>query len=188
VQGGGPSAPDALAAAIRAAEFVVRLASQAAAGLAGLACLACLGLVCYGVAARYFWGRPQPWSDEVVVWLVVACVLLATPEAQRRNEHIGVDALLEKASGRVRHWMLLFGLAAVAATALTLLIEGIEMVAFTRLLGLRPLVNPEMPLWLVQALLPLSAGLLLAVVAVQIVARLTGLTREAPPARLSETE
>src|SRR3712207_7614979 len=48
------------------------------------------GLVCYSVVMRYFLGRPQPWVDEAVGWLLVVIVMLAIPEVQRRGDHIGI--------------------------------------------------------------------------------------------------
>ncbi len=152
---------------------VGRLAG-AAASLAAAACLGAFALVCFQVIMRYFANRPQAWADEVAGWLIVATVMLAAPEAQARGENIGVDAVIERAQGPVRRGLLLLGLGAVAATAWIILDEGIEMVAFSRMVGIASNVNPEMPLWAVQALVPVGGGLLLAIALWQIVALFAG--------------
>jgi TRAP-type C4-dicarboxylate transport system permease small subunit len=135
--------------------------------LAAAACLGCFAVICYAVALRYFFGRPQPWADEVVAWLMVATVMLAMPEAQRRGEHVAVDSLVERLGRRGRAALAVFGLAAVAASAAILVYEGSAMVAFSRLVGMASNIS-AVPLWWVQALVPVGFALLLIVAAMQL--------------------
>jgi TRAP-type C4-dicarboxylate transport system permease small subunit len=150
-------------------EATVGVLCRVGQGLAALSCLACLALVCYGVAARYFFGRPQPWVDEMVGWLVAATVMLAAAEAQRRGENIGVDFLIERWTGAKRNAVLGIGAICVAIVGGMLLVEGIETVAFTRMLGITSNVLPEWPYWAVQALVPLGGALLLLVALMQVI-------------------
>lgn len=147
----------------------VAILSGAAAGVAALTCLVCLAVVCYAVATRYFFNRPQAWSDEVVGWLLVGVVMLAMPEAQRRGRHIGVDWLVDKWTGAKKRLVMGAGALTVAAVAGLLIAQGWETVAFTRMVGLVPDNLPQVPLWLVQALIPLGGVLLLIVALHQIV-------------------
>ena len=158
----------------RALERGVAVVSRAALAVAAVACLFCLGLVCWAVAMRYFLGQPQSWSDEAVGWLVVALVMLAVPEAQRRGENIGVDWLVDRWTGARRRAVIGLGAAAVAATALVLIVEGWKTVAFTRMVGIVSNAIPEFPLWAVQALIPVGAVLLLLVALGQVAAWLAG--------------
>src|SRR5262245_14488805 len=158
----------------RRLERAAALASRVAEGVAAVACLGCLALVCYAVVARYVFGRPQAWTDEAVGWLVVALVMLAVPEAQRRGENIGVDWLVDRWTGAKRRAVIGLGAAAVAVTALVLIREGWETVAFTRMVGMVSNQIPEFPLWAVQALIPLGAALLLLVAIGQVAAWLAG--------------
>lgn len=170
----------ALARLARAVEAVVARISRIAAGIAGAACLAALAMICYAVAMRYFLGRPQGWTDEAVGWLIVVAVMFAVPEAQRRAEHIGVDALVEKLSPAGRRLLLSFGVLAVALTALIMIREGWEMVAFSRMVGMKAIGIPEVSLWTVQIFVPLGAVLLLLVALAQIFCHAAGLEPDGP--------
>jgi TRAP-type C4-dicarboxylate transport system permease small subunit len=149
--------------------------SRAAAALGALATVLCLALVCYAVAMRYLLGQPQPWSDKVAGWLVVALVLLAAPEAQRRFEHIGVDVAVGRLGPRLARAAHLVGTLSVAVVAAVLLSAGWEAVAFSRMVGLMTDL-PGVPEWWVQMLLPTGAALLLLVALCQ--ALLLALGRE----------
>jgi TRAP-type C4-dicarboxylate transport system permease small subunit len=158
----------------RTIERIAAAVSRVAQGLAAVACLLCLALVCYAVVARYLFGRAEPWTDEAVGWCVVALVMLAVPEAQRRGENIGVDWLVDKWTGARRRAVIGLGALSVALTALVLIREGWETVAFTRMIGIVSNQIPQVPLWAVQALIPLGAALLLLVAIAQIAAWCAG--------------
>ncbi|MBL8704173.1 MAG: TRAP transporter small permease [Rhodospirillales bacterium] len=164
---------DRIAASATAA---ARWASTCATAIAAVAVLACFAVVCWGVAARYFFNRPLVWSDEVSGWLVVGIVMLAIADCQRRNENIGVDLLLEKSHGRRRAGLLAFGMAMVAICALAMTWYGVEMVQFSRMLDLRSNTIGWVPVWPVQVLVPLGAGLLLVVSVAQLIIVATGRT------------
>lgn len=176
-----------LARAARTVEAVIALVSRGAAAIAGLACLATLAMICYAVAMRYFFGKPQGWTDEAVGWLIVVAVMFAVPEAQRRAEHIGVDALIDKASARWRRALLAFGVLAVALTALILIREGWEMVAFSRMIDLKAIGIPEVSLWLIQIFVPIGGVLLLLVTLGQLFCHAVGLDPEGPEAGALDT-
>lgn len=163
-----------LSRAVRHFETGVAALSRAGEWIAGIACLATLFLVCYAVAMRYFFNRPQSWSDEAVGLLIVVSVMLAVPEAQRRGENIGVDLITEKLKGTRRRALMGFGALTVAVTSVILISEGIDMVAFTRMIGIVSNSLPEVPLWAVQAFVPLGGALLLLVALAQLAAYLTG--------------
>jgi TRAP-type C4-dicarboxylate transport system permease small subunit len=135
-------------------------------------------VVCWGVAARYFFNRPLNWNDEVSGWLVVGIVMLAIADCQRRNENIGVDLLLEKSRGRRRAALLAFGMAMVAICALAMTWYGVEMVQFSKMLDLRSNTIGWVPLWPIQILVPLGAALLLVVSLAQLLILAAGRTPE----------
>jgi TRAP-type C4-dicarboxylate transport system permease small subunit len=147
--------------------------ARLAGALGSVATVLCLALVCYAVAMRYLLGQPQPWTDKVSGWLVVALVMLAAPEAQRRFEHIGVDIAVSRVGPRLARAMHLLGVVSVAAVAAVLLVAGWETVAFSRMIGLMSDLE-GVPIWWVQALLPLGAALLLVVALCQAVLLLVG--------------
>lgn len=165
---------------LRRLEMLVGWVSRIAAAMATIACLICLGLVCYAVAMRYFFTRPQSWADEVAGWLVVATVMLALPEVQRRGEHVGVDSLVEKGGAGIKRLVGIVGAASVAVVAAILIVEGWAMVEFSRMIGIIANVG-NVEIWTVQALVPLGAVLLLLVALVQLAMLLAGREPEAPP-------
>jgi len=163
------------ARAVRRFETAAAIVSRIAAGAAAITCLFTLFAVCYAVAMRYFLGRPQGWTDEAIGWLIVIVVMLAVPEAQRRGENIGVDVLAGRLRGLKRRLLGLFGIATVIVVAWLMLDEGWEMVAFTRMIGIKSIAISEVELWVVQAAVPLGGALLLAVALAQFLCLALGL-------------
>ncbi|HEX2552459.1 MAG TPA: TRAP transporter small permease [Microvirga sp.] len=175
-----PNPPEAetLSAPQRVARLIERAVaglSRAALVLAGLTTLAIFGLVTASVVTRYFFNRPQPWIDEAVGWLLVMSVMLALPEVQRRGDHIGIDWLATRLSAPGRRLLLLFGLATVLISGAIFVVEGIEMVEFSRMIGVLSNQIPEVPLWAVQALIPAGFALLLLVAGTQFLCAMLGL-------------
>ncbi|HEX6977758.1 MAG TPA: TRAP transporter small permease [Alphaproteobacteria bacterium] len=160
---------------IRAVERVVAAVSRAGLRLAAAATLGAFGLVCYAIGMRYFFDRPQSWTDEAVGWLMVIIVMFALPEAQRRGDHIGVDVLTERMTGGRRRAFAILGVGTVFACAFLLVKEGIETVLFTRMLGLLSNNIPEIDLWIVQAFVPAGGALLALVAVVQLACYFAGL-------------
>ena len=160
----------------RAVGFVARFAGA----LGGLLTVLCVALVGYAVGMRYLAGQPVPWTDKVAGWLVVGVVMLASPEAQRRFEHIGVDIARNRLGPRLVRVVHLVGTLSVALVAALLLHAGIETVEFSRMVGLMSDLE-GIPIWWVQALLPVGAALLLLVAASQSLLLLMGATPEYLP-------
>lgn len=139
----------------------VRRLTDAAAALAAASVLLSLALVCYSVAMRYLAGAPTPWVDEMVGYVLVASVMFAIAEALRKGEHVSIDILTQKLGVRWQRASRVLSLVAVAATAAILLIEGWDMVAFSRMVGIRSIGYLDLPMWMVQAMVPLGGALLL---------------------------
>jgi len=159
---------------------VVRLITDVAMALAALSVLVSLALVCYSVAMRYFIGRPEPWVDEAVGYVLVASVAFAIAEALRKGEHISVDILTERLAPRGQRVVQVLGLIAVALTALILVTEGWEMVAFSRMVGIRSIGYLAIPIWTAQALIPAGGALLLLAALAELLRIAAGLPGEAP--------
>lgn len=163
----------------RAAERWAARLSRLALELGTAAGFACFILVCYSVLMRYLLGRPQSWVDEVVGWLVAAAVMLALPDAQRRGENIGVDVFTEKAEGGWARALGVVGAGAVIASAIIMLKAGVEMIAFSRMVGLISNVG-SVPEWIVQLVVPVGAALLLIVALAELALRALALEPEGP--------
>lgn len=165
---------------IRRLERAVALIARLALVIGALATLTCLVLVGYAVVMRYGMGRPQPWIDKVAGWLVVALVMLAAPEAQRRFEHIGVDVAVGKLGPRLARAAQLLGTLSVAAVAAVLFWAGWEAIAFSRMVGFMTDLE-GVPVWWIQTLLPVGAALLFLVAVMQALILALGRTPEFLP-------
>jgi TRAP-type C4-dicarboxylate transport system permease small subunit len=162
---------------VSAIERAVAALSRLAGGVASIATVLCLVLICWSVGARYLFNAPQPWIDKAAGWCVVALVLLAAPETQRRFEHIGVDVAVGRLGPRLARVAHLSGVVSVAVVAGVLVHAGIEAVEFGRLVGLMNDIE-GVPRWWIDALLPIGAAVLLVVALAQAAALLIG---RAPP-------
>lgn len=174
----GSAGPAELRPAARLArrfEAIAAVISRIGAGVAAIVCLITLAAVCYAVAMRYFFGHPQGWTDEAIGWLIVIAVMLAVPEAQRRGENIGVDAVTGRLTGWKQRALGLFGIATVVICAWLMLDEGLEMVEFTRMIGIKSIAISEVELWVVQAAVPLCGAMLLLVALAQFICLALGL-------------
>lgn len=168
-------------------ETLVGWVSRLAALLGAVAGLICFALVCASVAWRYFLGQPQPWIDHAAAWLVVALVMMAAAETQRREEHIGVELLRNRLSGRKLRLLRILSVLSVAAVAVILLREGIETVSFSRMIGIATDIE-GVPKWWLHLLIPVGAALLLLVSAAQIIVLATGGEPRGPTPRTEAGE
>jgi C4-dicarboxylate transporter DctQ subunit len=128
--------------------------------LAAIAIIASMFLIAYSVVMRYFLNQPVSWVDEIVGYLLVASVMLAAADALRQGEHIAVDILTEHLSLSGRRITELAGFVAVALAAALLTFEGIDMVEFSRMVGLLSNGKLAIPMWIPQIVVPIGAGLM----------------------------
>jgi TRAP-type C4-dicarboxylate transport system permease small subunit len=145
---------------------------------AAAALIASLALIVYSVAMRYLVNQPAAWVDELVSYLLVACVMLAAADALLEGEHLAVDLVTERLGPRGKRWTLLAGLAAVAICATILVYDGADMVAFSWMVGLMSNGYMAVPMWVPQLLVPIGAALMLLAAIVAFVAAARG---ERPP-------
>lgn len=147
--------------------------------LAAIGLIASMFLIAYSVVMRYFLNQPVSWIDELVGYLLVASVMLAGADALRHGEHIAVDIVTERLGPRGRRAIALAGLAAVALAAALLTVEGADMVAFSRTVGLLSNGTLAVPMWIPQLAVPVGAALLGAAA---VVGFALALTRRRPAA------
>lgn len=59
-------------------------------------------LMIYQVILRYIFSNSNAWSEEMVRYLFILSVMLASPIAVRRNSHLQIDVLINCFSPRVK--------------------------------------------------------------------------------------
>lgn len=147
--------------------MVTRLVGAAFA-LATLMVLVDLCLLGVSVVARYVLDAPIVWSDEIVALSLAAITMLAAPRVLLERGHIEVDILTGQARGRLALVIRLWSSLAVIAVALLLIGNGWKTAMFSKMIRLLTEGYLELPLWMLQLLLPLGGALLLPVALVQI--------------------
>lgn len=139
-------------------------------GISALAILASLFMVGYSVITRYFFNSPSMWVDDTVGFLLVAVVMFSAADALRRGEHIGVDVFTARLSGRAKQIAAAWGMLAVLVAVGFLAWDGWNTAMFSRMLGILTTGHVEVPVYLLQLMLPVG-GVLMALAALVALAR-----------------
>jgi C4-dicarboxylate transporter, DctQ subunit len=145
---------------LRLTDRAIALVCWAGLALSAIALLSSFGLVAYSVGMRYLLGRPVPWVDEMVGYLLVALVMLAAADAMRRGEHIAVDLITDRLSPARKKLMTVAALVSVVFCGVVLVIAGLETAAFTQFLGIRSTGYLNVPMHIPQLFIPVGGGLL----------------------------
>ncbi|WP_434601559.1 TRAP transporter small permease [Pseudomonas sp. Z4-7] len=149
---------------------MVGVTSNVAMAFAALLVLMDLALIGLAVAMRYLAGAPPAWSDEIVALSLTAIVMLGAPKVLASGGHIGVDIVTSLSRGRVAVCLNIWANLGVLAVAWLLIVNGWNTARFSRTLGSLTEGHLELPLWMLQLLLPLG-GMLLALVAIELLWR-----------------
>lgn len=145
---------------MRLIDQAIRWIAFACAGLATLMLVAATGIVGYGVVMRYVLGTPEPWTDELVSYLLVYIVMLAAAEVVRRGDSISVDLLTTRLSARGRRWVEVWGMAMVVIVAAVWAYSGWDMVAFSARIRMVSEGYLAIPLTWTQFSIPLGGALI----------------------------
>jgi TRAP-type C4-dicarboxylate transport system permease small subunit len=137
---------------------------------AGLILAAIAGICFVEVVLRYGFGSSFAWYDEFVGYLLVWLTFVGAVLAQSHRQHIGIENLVENASGGTARALKLANHALMVAIHVVLLVYGTELVMrFLR----EDAITLPVPMGLVYVAIPASAALMLAIEAIHI-ARLLG--------------
>ena len=100
--------------------------------ISGLALVAITLIIPAGVFMRYVMNDPMAWPEPAAVIMMVMFSFLGGAAVYRANVHVAVEALLNAVSKRVRKAMLWGVDACMTATALFMLVYGIQLCIATR--------------------------------------------------------
>jgi len=110
----------------------MRLAERALAGMFLCVILATMGAQ---VFARYFFGAPFQWSEEVARLALIWMTFIAAAFVMAEGRHITVDLLSPRLSNRGQLWLECWSHAVVAGACLLLLIGGSRFVWYVGKVG-----------------------------------------------------
>ncbi len=116
-------------------------------------------IVCYEVVLRYVFLSPSRWVEEVAQILQVYAVFLAAAWLTVRREHIHITAITARLDRSARLWLDRVALAAAATVSIIGAWTGADLIAFSVQTGQRTDTTLELPMWLVQAPVPVGLGL-----------------------------
>ncbi len=98
------------------------------------------------VFARYFFGAPFPWSEEVARLALIWMTFMSAAFVMAEGRHITVDVLSPRLSVRGQLWLECLSHGIVAGTCLLLLIGGIRFVWYVGKVG-SPSLGIPMSWW-----------------------------------------
>jgi TRAP-type C4-dicarboxylate transport system permease small subunit len=105
---------------------VDRLLTRALEYLTALLVVAEIVILFVGVVARYAFHNPLIWSDELASLLFLWLAMLGAALALRRNEHMRMTALVNRAGARTQGFAALLALAATLGFLLAILRPALD--------------------------------------------------------------
>jgi TRAP-type transport system small permease protein len=94
--------------------------------------IALSAVVFFQVFNRFILKGPWAWSEELAMLLFQWVVFLGAAVGVKRMNHFGIDLVVEKLSGKIRHFVELIVPLAIGAIAVTLIIQGYQLLQLTR--------------------------------------------------------
>lgn len=167
---------------------VVGVVCSVAMAISALAMLASLVLISYSVVMRYVFNSPAVWVDDTVGFLLVAIVMMAAADALRRGEHIGVDVLTARLQGKAQRIVAVWGMLAVLLAAGFLVYDGWKTAMFSKMLGIVTSGHMEIPIYLLQLMMPAGGALLFLAAVVALLRTLVGVATFTAPGHLPPRE
>ena len=89
-------------------------------------------VVFFQVFNRFILKGPWAWSEELAMLLFQWVVFLGAAVGVKRMNHFGIDLVVEKLPGNIRHVIELIVPLAIGAIAVTLIIEGYKLLQLTQ--------------------------------------------------------
>lgn len=122
-----------------------------------LVLLAMVALICVNIALRYVWGESLLWSDEVLVFAMVAMVFLAAIGVSVRNQHLRMSLVTQALPARLQRAIVV--VEQLLAAGVCLFVGWYSLKATSTLLRRGTLSNmAEVPLWLVNGVVLVGLG------------------------------
>jgi TRAP-type C4-dicarboxylate transport system permease small subunit len=89
-------------------------------------------VVFFQVFNRFILKGPWAWSEELAMLLFQWVVFLGAAVGVKRMNHFGIDLVVEKLPGKIRHFIELIVSFAIGTIAVTLIIEGFKLLKLTQ--------------------------------------------------------
>jgi C4-dicarboxylate transporter DctQ subunit len=129
------------------------------------------------VTARYLFGSPFSWAEELMLFLMILTVFSGAIAITWRNMHIRIDTFVDLARPRVRQAALVIGALVSIAVILTIVYASANIVRILYTLDQRSDAL-DLPSWIPQSFLTIGLAVVALLIGVRTVLMLT---RPSPP-------
>lgn len=167
-------------------ERFVGFVLQIAMAVSATGVLVCLGLICWSVVMRYAFNSAPTWVDDTVGFILVAIVMFASAATLRQGGHISVDMLTGALGTGGKRWAAAWSTLSVLVVSGVLVISGWDTVVSSKMFGIMTTGNVEIPVYMLQVLVPVGGGLMLLVAVEALIRQLAGAPSLAAHSHLPE--
>lgn len=139
--------------------FVMKLSMA----ISAVGVLICLGLISYSVLMRYVFHSPPTWVDDTVGFILAAIVMFAAAPTLRQGGHISVDMLIGLVGAQGKRRAALWSTLSSLLVSAILVVNGWDTVVASKMFGITTTGNVEIPVYLLQILVPVGGASMLLV-------------------------
>jgi C4-dicarboxylate transporter DctQ subunit len=140
------------------------------------ACLviAALSLLCIvaingaNVVARYFFGSPFSWAEELMLFLMILGVFSGAVAVTWRNLHIRIDTIVERIPPAMRRVVMVIASLASIAIITVVMVASFQLVALLQSMDQRSDAL-HAPSWIPQSFVTIGLGLMALMMAAKLV-------------------
>ena len=139
---------------------IVGVLSRSAAVFSAALLAAVAVSVCYEVVARYVFGSPTVWSNEMTIYAILWCCFLGAPYTLRRNRHLEVDLVVIRLSPTARKCLGLITDFVCVAFCVLAVRQAIVFVHVSYVTEAQSVSELEVPLYIPEMAIPVGLALL----------------------------
>ena len=147
--------------------------------VAGIALLCIVVINGANVVARYMFGSPFSWAEELMLFLMILSVFAGAIAVTWRNLHIRIDTFVDRMSPPVRRAALAIGSLVSIAVITIVTLHSAHIVSLLRILDQRSdALNA--PSWIPQSFVTIGLGTIATIIAVKLAMSLIATRKDAP--------
>jgi TRAP-type C4-dicarboxylate transport system permease small subunit len=142
--------------------------SEACRAIAGIALLIIVAINGANVVARYFFGRPFSWAEELMLFCMILAVFAGAISVTWLNAHIRIDTFVDRAPPVLQRAARVIATAACLAVLLPIIYASQGMVSLLYSFDQRTDAL-EAPMWIPQSFVTIGLALVAAVMVVRLI-------------------
>jgi TRAP-type C4-dicarboxylate transport system permease small subunit len=151
--------------------ITVRLGDAVAGVCVRLAALALLGIVAINgmnVVARYVFGAPFSWAEELMLFLMIFAVFAGAVAITWRNQHVRIATIIERTPRLLQRFAKVLASIACIVVLATVAAASFNLVSLLQSFDQRSDAL-QAPMWIPQSFVTVGLGLMAVLIAVRLV-------------------